>query len=676
MPLFHLAWVNPEDTTFSQDFARDDENVLSFSFDRQEGDFPTLTVDVVNPIEDGVAVGLLGAGRKQHVWFSYGEAPSAVPLFFGRIVAVPSSIIRSVVTLEFIARPADLNAQKSALAESLKVLPWYDPIFVDAQHRNDPDLVLEAYAAMWHFDPVTHDVTISDILIGEDGTVEFEHGDHIFDGLEIDFGTTPLTQVRVNAELIWTQLAKGGVDLTQYLRDNWPNEEFYGGVLTSFTLTADNWPKAGASLQDGWSVLSSSFTEKYDLEVKSKRNEGKLIIRWGDGEETNLEVSSDDQFLKEEPPGSIELGGITTNDNVRMQRQPDEGGKITSFSRDLSFVDGIIPLHHVHPNLVVAYDAARPFTENIAFTLTSDLQSIVTLPGDDEVLELNLKSVNLSEPLDPDATEPDIPIGDPKRRSYILSERGELSLQHLILRARAHLLMRSRAVTITIQPHNFEDMVALSLRKNALVHDWRIPGGQSAGKITGITISLNGDEGVIECRCKVECAIGKGGAISAVDGTGLYVDSGAMGPDLQEFTDRVVLIEADTSVGYSLPLFDSNDDGVSFHSPLTAEDIIQDELAVENPPATQRAFLEAVLDPWMDDIRPVLGSTPQERDELASEMVSDRGDAVRQALEAVPTTARFKLKSMKKEFQTPYEVAVTTLHIPALIDLGEADVTT
>ena len=32
---------------------------------------------------------------------------------------------------------------------------------------------LEGYSALWHVDRITHEVTISDIIAGEDGIVEF-----------------------------------------------------------------------------------------------------------------------------------------------------------------------------------------------------------------------------------------------------------------------------------------------------------------------------------------------------------------------------------------------------------------------------------------------------------------------------------------------------------------------
>ena len=54
-----------------------------------------------------------------------------MPLFFGRLVGIPTNILAEVVTLTFVAKPVDFLEQKFAMAETLKVLPWYDPIFID-----------------------------------------------------------------------------------------------------------------------------------------------------------------------------------------------------------------------------------------------------------------------------------------------------------------------------------------------------------------------------------------------------------------------------------------------------------------------------------------------------------------------------------------------------------------
>src|SRR4051794_25655709 len=142
----YFAWVDASETTFQSDVhLRWDEAVFSFTLSQEEGDPASLTVQVRRPRnEAGDAIGLLGPGRKIWVWFALDCGPALIK-FRGRLVGIPTSLFEDLVTLEFIAKPADLVAQKEALADTLRVLPYYDPVVLDKERRKDPDVVLEGY---------------------------------------------------------------------------------------------------------------------------------------------------------------------------------------------------------------------------------------------------------------------------------------------------------------------------------------------------------------------------------------------------------------------------------------------------------------------------------------------------------------------------------------------------
>ena len=102
----------------------------------------------------------------------------------------------------------------------------YDEAVIDKARRSDPDVVLEGYTKIWHYDRETHVITVSDEITGEDGLVEFdgasEDGKVLYDGLGLTLTSGPLSRVDVSAEYTWTQQARGTVDLTSYLLSNWP----------------------------------------------------------------------------------------------------------------------------------------------------------------------------------------------------------------------------------------------------------------------------------------------------------------------------------------------------------------------------------------------------------------------------------------------------------------------
>src|SRR5215467_12831190 len=151
--MFYFAWCGPDEPFSETAHAREDEIVFGFDLAHQEGQIPTLHIDIKNP-----HIGLLAPGRAQWAWLSYESQSTAgiFPLFYGRLVALPSNLLAEVVTLEFIARPVDFLAQKQSVANSLMVAPYYDRIWINQNKWSDPDTVLETYAKAWHVDRASH----------------------------------------------------------------------------------------------------------------------------------------------------------------------------------------------------------------------------------------------------------------------------------------------------------------------------------------------------------------------------------------------------------------------------------------------------------------------------------------------------------------------------------------
>ena len=138
--------------------------------------------------------------------------------------------------------------------------------------------------------------------------------------------------------------------------------------------------------------------------------------------------------------------------------------------------------------------------------------TILTDPEDGEALRIDdISSVNLSEPIGGG----DVPIGDPRRRSYIATERGNQSLEHLIALARAHLMKRARVVEIAFAP-KLARMPEITLRKNAFLIEPRV--GEALGKIIGYSLALDGSDGRINCEVRIGCTIGRGGSAVAAGG--------------------------------------------------------------------------------------------------------------------------------------------------------------
>jgi len=631
----YFAWVDASETTFGSEHMRWDEAVFSFELKQEEGDPASLTAVVRRPRnEAGGAIGLLGPGRKIWVWFALDCGPDLIK-FRGRLVGIPTSIFEDLVTLEFVARPFDVVAQKEALADTLRVLPYYDPVVLDKERRKDPDVVLEGYTKVWHYDRETHVITVSDEITGEDGLVEFDGGSEagkvFWDGLGLTLASGPLTRVDVNAEFTWTQQARGTVDLTSYLISHWPGSE--RGEIPS--LNAADWPKHGTSLGDGWEVAESTATDLAYLGTGTNASSGSLTVVEQDGSTSKVEWSISNTTVG---VAYIIVGGGVTTDTYSATYDLDGTGSYST-SRNYSASYSALVIQSIKATLVAGYTAERQCTERVSLTLFADVQPILTDPEDGEALRIDdIRSVNLSDP------EEGIPIGDPRRRSYIATERGNRSVEHLIALARTNLMKRARAVEITFAP-KLSRMPEVTLRKSAFLAEPRV--GEALGKIIGYSIALDGSDGRIKCEIRMGCTIGYGGLAVADDGLPTYCDIDYVGFDYQQFVGRTVLVDAflDSSVGYQPPDASPNDDGIDFLSALTAEDVIEVGLVVEH------------------------GSESNTDGADVPEIIVEGDDLAAIVKSRFETRAKFKLKSMTREFSTDYELQVTDLQIPTGYDL-------
>jgi len=616
----YFAWIDASETTFGPEHLRWDESVFSFELKQEEGDPANLTAVVRRPRnEAGDAIGLLGPGRKIWVWFALDCGPALIK-FRGRLVGIPTSIFEELVTLEFVARPFDVVAQKAALADTLRVLPFYDAAVIDKGRRDDPEVVLEGYTKVWHYDRETHVLTVSDEISGEDGSVDFDGGSDggkvFYDGLSLTLNGGPLTRVDVNAEFTWTQQARGTVDLTNYLSSHWT-----GTAGGEFPGTAGDWPKHGTGLGEGWEVASATAVEQKDLSTHTISKSGSITLIEFDGSTSKASWSSSTSLVN--APILI-LDRTVTNDSYSVTHDVDGSGS-ASGSRSFSETISALAEQSIRATLVAGYTAERQCTEQVSLTLFADVQPILTDPEDGEALRIDdIRSLNLSEVLDGE-----MPIGDPRRRSYIATERGNRSIEYLVALARTHLMKRARVVEIAFAP-KLARMPEVTLRKNAFLAEPRV--GEAVGKIIGYSITLDGSDGRPQCEVRIGCTIGRGGVATATSGTPTYCSTAYVGFDYQRFVERTVLVDAfeDSSVGYQPPDATPNDDGLDFLSALSADDVIDVDLVVE------------------------YGSDSSEDDSITASYAA-RG--------------KFKLKSMKREFATDYEIAVTDLKVPTGYDM-------
>lgn len=542
---FYFAWVDASETAFTQAHAREDEAIVGFEVSHAEGDFPSLTLDLRNP-----RIGLLNPGRKRWAWLSWdGDSASsagAEALFFGRLVGVPADIQENIVRLTFIGRPADYDAQKRTLAAALKARPYWDPVWIDPARRDDPDVVLEARPQLWHVNRLTHAVTTSDILAGEDGTVSFGTADMIHDSMNISYGEAPLRRVSVSADVLWTQQANGTVDITDELVDAFADAgTTEPGMISSYTGQGlgDDWPEDDADIGGGWQV-------------------GPVTLTQADG--TILPAAYKTITVKyDNVPTSGLLTATSTVIKVRF------------------------PRWRFLPYFPVDYEAARSRTETLNFELQADVQAMISDESETEVLQLAFSSSEVSELIDGENSNATMPIEDLRRAQYFTTDRGQQSIEYLVSVARTRLLTRARTVQIEFET-SFARAADLSCRLSASITDPRIPGGSASGKIIGYGFSCDGDTGTLTGSVRVGCSIGEGNSVAALAGNPVYVVDGVLEDGIQQRDGQTVMPIAG-AVTYQTLLDGPADDGVDFFN-MTPGNVIE-SFVVNNGVAVQAAAL-------------------------------------------------------------------------------------
>lgn len=641
---FYFAWVAKTETTFDPDtHAREDEELYALQMTHAEGDFAALDIDLINP-----SVGLLAPSRKQWAWLSYRKDDNTlVPLFFGRLVGVPQSMSDTVARLSFVARPVDFDEQKVALADSMRVSPYYDPIWLSDDDLTDPDKVLEGYPRLWHIDRLTGLVTASDIITGEDGQVDFTADQVFYDNLSVSYSETPARRCLVTASVKWSQAGAGGFDITPQLL-----QEFASGTATASIINIKgdpqpsagmlnivagddmitNWPKPGTSIGGGWAVGNSSaqlvgppplppiLAGQFDSSYQ-------IVHEWDTWPFLSSAMRTSLQIIFDRSPGFV----VQVIDHNDIKNDHVLGHDIIEVLW--------IPVWRVAPHMEITWDTSRSRGEDAIFEIDADVQPLLADPGDEEVISISIGPADVDLVMD-SVTQP----------RYFATDRGLESLESVIMRARAALLSRARAVDVQFDA-DFDIVATLSCRMSASVFDKRIPGGVAAGKVKSYTLTVDGDSGTLNASVVIGCSVGRDGSISPQSGTPEYVATGYVNEGYQLYDGVVVVPTDDGSIGYTVdPAYPMDDDGMVFDHVVAAD--------------------------WLDHIE-YTGSLDTHQDQLnvftgfpvGTVETIDRADNFSTQVQV------FLRPISTRAFQTTVVPVLTTLKIPRTIDL-EAEETT
>lgn len=382
---FTFAWV-PEGTAFNPSTMNVlDEDIVSFEVKHDEGQVPTLNMVIRNP-----RIGLLNPGRNVWGWFAWDNNGTLVPIFFGILVGVPNDLFLEKVSIQLVARSPQFVANKQRLAETMKTSPYYDALWIDAGKRDDPDTVLEGWSSFWHIDRTTLNITASDILTGEDGTVAFGNGQHdaTYESVSLKLGQPPLMNVRVETGVHWAQRSSGNFKVPTL------NMQSYTGE----TLLSD-WPKPGAGIGAGYRCQSSFTTDVFFV---TQTPTASYSYSWSNtdpnpGQCSNASASTNSSgpALLSPNPLTVALAGYYQSGLCFPTTDPPANTPMSLTSSGI-----VVPLWAVSMDMTIRYDAHRDFSELLSFDLIANTQPILAAPTVSQNTELlSIQAPDVGEPL-------------------------------------------------------------------------------------------------------------------------------------------------------------------------------------------------------------------------------------------------------------------------------------
>lgn len=648
---------------------RFDVDVLSIEIAQEEGSFATLAIRarLVNPM-----IGLLAIGRSLWCWLSWDQAwtpggsatPSLVPLFNGRLVGTPKLQADEIVELEFLARPDDYISQKEGLADSLKVLPYYDPVWLAT--NVSPDTVLETYSALWHIDRVSLGVTASDVLQGEDGTITINEDQSFYDAFTLSYAEPPLVAVTVNGTVTWQQQATGFLDVTQRIVQAFaaqgspftsafptvPNGPYgtinnTGGLMISQGSLGlgnvngyahvfdthggggliaclcggglkDSWPSPGTSIGGGWSLTTLNGSDGYPLNYV-----------W-DALKPNGWYT----------PGYYTISYAGQNPYYSTTGAPTSDSDVGVYLNPYAQYSIKFPLNIYKVRMVLQYQADRRRTETITAVLAAGVQRLLSDSSGNDIESIDLSSEYVAQGVDPGG---EVPIGDLASRTYFQSDRGTRSFEYLLLAARAKLRARARAVQITFAT-DWHTALGINCRNSVTLFDRRLPGGSATGKVRSYRLHMA--DGRMFGEFTLACSIGTGDPSTAQAGTNSYVADGYVEPGYQTVAGAQTMLVAGELAYETLDDFVVIDDGLNLRN-MTITNAVN-ECVVLNGLTTQVDKLK----PFQNTVTPSLG---------------DPLNVVR----TFSTSVTLDMKPVAgAEFTTGFFPAVSPLALPMTIDLA------
>lgn len=244
---FFFKWIEADSPLSLDEGNKTDLDILDLVIAQKEGEVALcqLTVPLDSQLrKNGCAVVFIECEGK------------ITPLFRGKLMNIPLHVSDRQQRIEFFAIPDDVESKLARIRDEIHQSGEWDELFTEIQHRHDPVEALEAVPALFCWDPVSHEVVLSNLFQGRK-TRQYNETQILEDSFHIKIAGLPKPYVKVSVIAEWVQESMGEINPLPGIE-----RQFEGWRINTFTPKSllSSWPKTGQFLgRSGYHVVDSKL---------------------------------------------------------------------------------------------------------------------------------------------------------------------------------------------------------------------------------------------------------------------------------------------------------------------------------------------------------------------------------------------------------------------------------
>lgn len=463
---FHFSWLEADEEFNAQRHAGQEETLLHFDMDHQEGGIPLLRLTV--PLRKHTC---RKEGQRGVLWQK--ESEGVHILFDGVLVANQAEKKEDFLLLILEAGRASKEQQLRRVLQGKEEM-FLDPLLVSENDRQNVEEILEAASLIPHWDRVTGDVIL--MGLGKERPVR-EVGTNFFvDTLSIKHHRPALSAVRFSLTAEWIQRYDGVTDLSPLIQQKGTR-----GYLSTFTphdLKKRWWKKDYPLYRTGYEILESRLIPVMPpstggLDVYPLKS-GSFIV---EGHSHTLPRSWFTPYLK-------------VQWNYRQKRRetvhcifpcgPQEEG------HQGGVLDLAIRLQDICSSLPLAgWKPGHQYPKNKGIVWDGCVYRCLKTHQSTQEFDQTVWEVQSERPT---------ALKDPSRWSFFQTPRGKKVITHMIQRAIAYGRMAARRLEVRCRIP-FAEGRHLRGNENVRLVDERLPGGAVVGEVIHYSLVVEGDTG-------------------------------------------------------------------------------------------------------------------------------------------------------------------------------------